>query len=854
MQPSLSSARASPALPLAQFNSLLAGAVTTPAALRQSAVLILANAEEPPLATPRSTAVTLLLWPVPAPPRTFSQRAELAGDMVGASKLLRLERYVESLVAQEGSPCPLDTAVLTACNADPTIVAAIGTCYREGVSLDPGPNTPLPREHVWLANHTSAYLDPAGTEGYRQERRTWALAGVALLRAARVMHKFKDLTEHNNWDQYITQVSRSARESRALDFNMCKARSPHTAPPHCSLTAPFKPVPVPHAGSVRLIHDLSASGWNSRGNPEGSDLPPHFELDDLHWFVSQLNARDYLHSSDLENAFPTLATLVYQCICMGVAHEGKILIVFRMGFGGTLNPYQYTACLGRPLLYICRYLANLNGIQGKLGSYMDDYSGCTPSSAGLQNATAHYSFFGQATGGLGATVARAKGQPPTEARSMLTLGFIVDTDPVVKVTVPPYKLYYIKEVLASAASQSRLSRASLESVAGKILSLDVAIKEARTFSSALALLRANPGAKSLSIALNDDTQQDIHFWCSVAQNCNGTLYPLRLLDIVPGHMSSDAAGESRSDNSVCGYPAFSLLGTGLFFATEERRGRLIVDLELPLWHSTWPQLLCSLARTVHAGWTTLTLCNGSTQAPPMGPLAPPHATTLSASATVCNQLLALSPRTPLWRRLRTPLQTRPPTLTLCVSRWSHLCTLLPCLTPTPAGGQMDGPTSPVPDSLRHLQAALLLFSSNAFSEGTLAVYASHQTKWFSFCTKYGLSCLTPPTQTVYLLFLTWCGTEGNTHTGGALKADTIVQYNRTLKQDFAVWWPDVTNVARSNDTKLLIRGICNTLGLVKQRACPLTINDLLWFLRTIRGCPSYVATAQFIILLLFWGA
>lgn len=98
----------------------------------------------------------------------------------------------------------------------------------------------------------------------------------------------------------------------------------------------------------------------------------------------------------------------------------------------------------------------------------------------------------------------------------------------------------------------------------------------------------------------------------------------------------------------------------------------------------------------------------------------------------------------------------------------------------------------------------------------------------------------------------WLATTGNSRTQGPMKAQVIGQYTAHLGRTFANWFPGEPDVTSTLSTKRLLRGVKRLNGDSKQRARPLTVEDLAKFVQVVAGRDARSATLRLVLLLLFW--
>ena len=398
--------------------------------------------------------------------------------------------------------------------------ALLATVSRGGVSLDVAPGRPFPRDRVVLPNHPGWYL--AGEWAMEAFEAAVAAGDYATWPAGAPLPWF--VSPLNAILYHTTPEGEAAREAqdakyRNLAKNMAQKdlREARGAgePTGAAFAPRVKGLKFRDVRKVRIIHDLRS--YNDRGDVWS------FQLTGLMVFVDALRPGDWMWSRDLKGAYRQWEVDAETRAALGVVVNGRVYVDCKIPFGAKLSPYQFTACLGRPLQWLASENCLRDGLDASISAYLDDFYGCerTEARAGQQAGQ-----FELAARSLKAVIAEEKSEGPTQCLARL-LGMTIDTrNGVVIVSCPADKLDKIRAIVAKAREEGELTRRLIDRLVGKIGSVAVGVRGARWFSASLFRWRGELAAAGIGndgepVGLPDELKDDLEFWEIFVKQWNG---------------------------------------------------------------------------------------------------------------------------------------------------------------------------------------------------------------------------------------------------------------------------------------------------------------------------------------------
>jgi hypothetical protein len=505
---------------------------------------------------------------MPAPSRTFLERAQLAG---------RPEAHLEQLRQLAVTLQKVSKGVTLRFKVDPwtrllrqyeypagprnDVLQAI---VSGGITLDPAPDQPLPEEPVWLNNHPSWYL--AGEYALKDVRsgldkgqyKVWPKGAPVrpwIIMPQGMVLYFNSVEGEREYDEQCEKFRDQARAAARADRKAAERKHPLGWDPL------VKDLVFKDVKKGRILHD--ARFWNDRGKAFG------FQMSILHDFVDQLRPGDYMFQRDLKGAYRQLLVRLEEWLYLAIVVQGRILYSPNVPFGVNGAPYQFTAFLGRPVLWCA--LKRAEGVLGRahkfLMSYIDDYLGSARRKGHCQ---AMERAFDSVCDELNVEVAPDKSVHASQR--LLGLGMIVDTSGEnVTIECPTLKLEKIRVLARRALSEGGLTVKRIRRLVGKIQSVAVAIRGARRFSADLFVwlreVNRNGDLPETLVVVPSWVRHDLTFFADWVDRWNGkAVLPARLeaRDAHPQCFSSDAAG-ADGELAICWFGAvvyFSLADIG----------------------------------------------------------------------------------------------------------------------------------------------------------------------------------------------------------------------------------------------------------------------------------------------------
>ena len=389
-----------------------------------------------------------------------------------------------------------------------------------GISLDTAPHRALPETEVYSANHPSWHLGGAKSLGTFQkalakgEYAVWDKGPEGQL--PWFVNPLGYITYHST-PEGEAQYERQCAEHRLDAKRACAAES---------LDASRGTIPrlrwVPRIPGLKFSKDfvkgrmiLDGRLYNNRGDVW------KFTMNSLRDFIEQLKPGDYMWKRDLSGAYRQWLSRIEDRISMGLHVDGVFYVDCALPFGNRLSPYQFTACLGRPVLWLATKFAEDGQCVGYLMAYVDDFIGSMSTEEG---AIEQCKAFERACEVLDVPIAHDKDEGPSQRIG--ALGLIVDTSGgQVVVECPPDKLEKIRVIAARTLASLEITARSLKTLVGKIGYVAVAICGARVFSAELLrwlreVNRAGGDNQDL-VEVPAWVHHDLRFWAVFVKDWNG---------------------------------------------------------------------------------------------------------------------------------------------------------------------------------------------------------------------------------------------------------------------------------------------------------------------------------------------
>ena len=473
-----------------------------------------------------------------------------------ASWLREVERVAASIpLPPSGLDPTVWNAVLTSAGMNRTLVIARCEALRRGAAVDMGPATPI-TERCHEANAPSLFWDyravmkKLNSEIDLGQYLPWPDSSVLPVFICPLGAVAKPLTVDGDRD-----LERSKRAHGNLFRKLAKSERDSVVK-----RVPWEPPPdLPRFSfefKLRIIHDQRSF------NDRGPKWP--FEQDTISAFLDAARPGWWGWCADLLHAYKQVRVLREQLIFMGCVIGGKVYVAGKLPFGARASPYEYTQVLGRTVLWLAIRYANSDSIVGFIMAYVDDFAGTAPDEP---TAIAQYGAFKRALRDLNVPDAPDKTQLPCQTGLRLlgfVVDFVVDGKPCLRVSVPQLKLERLRDKLRSLADTHRVSLKGLQSIAGTLAHIGVAVRGAASYSAEfLVLLRKNSRCRDGQlITLPTSLYAALQWWIAYAQLWNGVEIVRRSPGLPPKHAYADAAGDEDGRGTV----GLFLFGVALEFS------------------------------------------------------------------------------------------------------------------------------------------------------------------------------------------------------------------------------------------------------------------------------------------------
>jgi hypothetical protein len=429
-----------------------------------------------------------------------------------------------------------------------------------GISLDPAPYRALPEREVYSANHPSWHLGgEKALEAFqkalgKREYAVWEMGPERQL--PWFVNGLGFIAYHSSPEgeaEYERQCVRYRLEARRA----CAAES---------LDASRGTIPrlrwVPRIAGLKFNKDfvkgrmiLDGRLYNNRGDVW------KFTMNSLMDFIEQLKPGDYMWKRDLSSAYRQWLSRIEDRISMGLHVDGVFYVDCALPFGNRLSPFQFTACLGRPVLWLATKFSKDGHCEGYLMAYVDDFIGSMPT---FEGAVAQCKAFERACEVLDVPIAHDKDEGPSQRIG--ALGLIADTSGTqVIVECPPDKLAKIRAIAARTLGSRQITARSLKTLVGKIGYVAVAICGARVFSAELLrwLREVNQAGSDNQdlVTVPGWVHHDLRFWSVFVNDWNGRVAVPQPCGVPDGQCIASDASCSALERTL----AISWFGVVFYF-------------------------------------------------------------------------------------------------------------------------------------------------------------------------------------------------------------------------------------------------------------------------------------------------